>query len=80
MKKTKRIMAIAAICILVLMYVLSLVFAVLNVPNWQRLFFASMGATVILPVFVWINMTMYGHMMDKRELKEGEAVISHGKK
>lgn len=76
----KRISAIVAIAILVLMYVLLLVFAVIDVPNWQRFFFACMGATIIIPVLLWLNIFLYSRMMDKREKGEGEEELSHGKK
>ena len=76
----KRIAAIITIVILVLMYLLSLIFAVANVPNWQRFFFASMGATIILPAFLWLNMILYKYMMDRRKLDENEEELTHGKR
>jgi len=79
MKKAKQILAIIVVVILVLMYILSLIFAMLQTPNWQRMFFASMGLTVLLPVFAWFWIWAFKHIQSKRELKEGEVQISHGK-
>ncbi len=79
MKKTKQILAIIVIVILALMYVLSLVFALLQIPNWQRLFLASMGMTIILPGFIWLNMIVYKGVMSRRTLEEGEEELTHGR-
>lgn len=78
--KIKRITAMVGIVILVLMYLLLFVFALLDVPNWQRFFFACMGATIIIPVLFWFNIFLYSKMLDKRELSEGEEELTHGKK
>lgn len=70
--KGKRIAAIVAIVILVLMYVLSLFFAVFDVPNWKRWFFASMGATIILPAFLWLNIFLYDRLVGMKKKNAGE--------
>lgn len=77
MKKIKQIAAIVAVVIIVLMYVLSLVFAVLRVDNWQRMFFASMALTVILPIMAWWVIWFYKKYEDGKELKDGEEEFSH---
>ena len=63
----KRIAAIIGVVILVLMYLLLLLFAIIDVAGWQRYFFACMGATIIIPVILWINMYLYDRMMDRRK-------------
>ena len=78
--KIKRISAIVGIVILVLMYVLLLIFAVLDVPNWQRFFFACMGATILIPFILRANIYVYEGTMSRRKLAEGEEEIAHGKK
>ena len=77
--KIKQILAIIAIIILVLMYVLSLVFALLKVPNWQRMFFASMALTVILPMMLWWIIWGINKITGDGNLQEGEEEISHRK-
>lgn len=80
MKRTKQIMAITAVVVLVLMYVLSLVFALLNIQNWQRMFFASMALTVILPIMVWWIVWFYKKVENDRTLEDGEEEFSHRKR
>lgn len=54
MKKLKQIFGIVAIALLVFMYVLTLVFAIIDDPHTMTLFKASVAATVIIPVFLWV--------------------------
>ena len=65
-KKIKRTLAIAGVILLVLLYLLSLIFAIMDFAGWQRWFFASMGATILL----WINIFLYDRMMDRRKENE----------
>ncbi len=65
--KLKRILAVTGVTILILMYLLLLVFAIIDVAGWQRYFFACMGATIIIPVILWINLFLYDRMMDRRK-------------
>ncbi len=76
-KKMKQALAIVGAIILVLMYVLLFVFAVLDIPNWQRFFFACLGATIIIPVFLWINFWLYERMVERRESEDDDVEISH---
>lgn len=66
----KKIMALIGAIILILMYLLLLVFAIIDVTGWQRYFFACLGATIIIPVILWINIYLYDRMMERR--KEGQ--------
>lgn len=66
-EKFKRTLAIAGVIILVSMYLLLLVFAIADIGNWQRYFFACLGATIIIPVILWINIYMYDRMKDRRK-------------
>ncbi len=68
--KFKRILAIIGAIVLILMYLLLLIFAIIDVAGWQRYFFACLGATIIIPVILWINIYMYDRMMERR--KEGQ--------
>ncbi len=66
-KRVKRILAIAGVVILILMYLLLLIFAIIDVAGWQRYFFACLGATIIIPVILWINIFLYDRMMERRK-------------
>ena len=68
--KFKRILAIIGAIVLILMYLVLLIFAIIDVAGWQRYFFACLGATIIIPVILWINIYMYDRMMERR--KEGQ--------
>lgn len=52
MKKAKRILAVIGVILLVLLYLSTLVFALLGKEfmNWLM---AAVGATLILPVLIW---------------------------
>ena len=61
MKKTpKQIAAILCIVLLVLLYVATLVVALLDFPGSDRLFAACLMATVGLPILLWIYIWLYG--------------------
>ena len=53
MKKTKQILAIAGIILLVLLYLSTLICAIIDRTETMRLFMASIFATVVIPVLIW---------------------------
>ena len=53
MKKAKQIVALAGVVILVLMYVSTLVFALMDSPMSDDFFAASLACTIILPVLLY---------------------------
>ncbi len=53
MKKGKQILALAGVIILVLMYVSTLIFALLDSPLSADFFKASLACTIILPVLLY---------------------------
>ncbi|MCI9664066.1 MAG: hypothetical protein HFI46_09350 [Lachnospiraceae bacterium] len=67
MKKTpKQIAAILCIVLLVLLYVATLVVALLDFPGSDRLFAACLMATVGLPILLWIYIWLYGKYRERR--------------
>lgn len=52
--KLKKYVAMATVVILVLLYVLTLIFAIIDSPNSGKMFIASLFATVTLPIIVWV--------------------------
>lgn len=52
--KPKQILALAGIILLVAMYVCTLIFAIINSPQTQVLFRASLACTVIIPVILYV--------------------------
>lgn len=61
----KRIAAMTGVILLVAIYVLTLITALLDIADWRRFFFASIGATIVVPLFIWINMFLYDRLVDK---------------
>lgn len=59
MKKTKRFLALAGAFCLFLMYVITLVFAVINHPAAAKLFWASLGCTILIPVLLYAYILVY---------------------
>lgn len=63
--KLKQILAIIAIVLLVAMYGITLVFAIFDNPNTLRLLGLSFGATIFIPVLLWVVILIYNNR--KRE-------------
>ena len=54
MKKIKQILAIIRVVLLVALYGMTIVFAILDNPATFHLLGASIAATVIIPVIIWV--------------------------
>ncbi|SDW05987.1 hypothetical protein SAMN05216391_101246 [Lachnospiraceae bacterium KHCPX20] len=54
MKKLRQILAFCAILILAGMYVSTFVFSLLDDPKSFTLLRASIGATIVIPVMLWV--------------------------
>ncbi len=72
MKNMKRILAMAGVIILVGLYVMTLVFALLDSPKAQNWLFASLGATVVIPTLLYIYLWIYRLLNDKNDRKKDE--------
>ena len=59
MKKTKRILALAGVILLVGMYLLTLILAIMQNEFAQALFRASFACTFIIPVLLYAYMLFY---------------------
>lgn len=57
--KTKRIMAIIGIVILLGLYITALLLAVLGDENSTPWFMAAICATIIVPILIWIYQWLY---------------------
>lgn len=53
MKKTKRILALAGAVLLILLYLSTLIFALIDSPVTNDLFMASAAATILIPVLLY---------------------------
>ena len=59
MKKVKQILAIIGMILLILLYLSTLVCAIIDHTETMRLFQASILATVIIPVLLWAYSFIY---------------------
>ncbi|MGN0345091.1 MAG: hypothetical protein ACI4EC_09060 [Lachnospiraceae bacterium] len=59
MKKTKRILAIIGIVLLISLYVITIVLAVTDDPNTMNAFRASVYCTFLVPVLIWAYTFIY---------------------
>lgn len=67
MKNTKRILALAGVILLVGLYVITLILAFSDSPKAADWLFASLGATVIVPGFLYIYMWIYKLLKERDE-------------
>ena len=59
MKKTKRILALAGAVLLILMYVLTFIFAMIDHPMTGNLFRGSFACSMIIPVLLYGYILVY---------------------
>ncbi|WP_346663838.1 hypothetical protein [uncultured Merdimonas sp.] len=70
MKKTKRILALAGAVLLILLYLCTLVFALIDHPAARDLLRASVACTILIPVLLYGYLLIYrllSHDQDKDE-------------
>lgn len=68
MKKNKKsVVAMFGVIALVFLYLATLITAFLDIPNWDRLFQASLVATIGIPILLWIYVLAYKKLSDKEE-------------
>lgn len=68
MKNNKKsIVAVMGIILLALLYLVTLVTAFLDIPNWDRLFQASLIATIGLPILLWIYLLLYKNWVENHK-------------
>lgn len=70
MKKVKRILAMAGVIVMALLYLSTLVFALLG-QAFMHWLMAAVAATIILPVLIWVYGFIYRLL--KGESKEEDA-------
>jgi len=67
MKKGKRLIAGIGAVLLVLMYVATLIFALIDHPATENLFIGSLICTGVVPVLIYGYMLLYKVMSNKEE-------------
>ncbi|MBO4461475.1 MAG: hypothetical protein J5749_01185 [Lachnospiraceae bacterium] len=59
MNKIRRILAIIGICLLAALYIVTIFAALTASENSMGLFMASIAATIIIPVIIWLFTLFY---------------------
>jgi hypothetical protein len=67
---SKRIVALIGVILLALMYLLTLVFALLDNPATMLLFRASLIGTFAFPILIWIYIWMFGKLTQKHTMAD----------
>lgn len=57
-KNKRSIIALLGVAALVLLYLAALITAFLDIPNWDKLFQASIVATIGIPILLWIYLLL----------------------
>ena len=68
--KSRQIAAIFCIVLLALLYLATLVVALLDFPHSDRLFAACLLATIGLPILLWIYIWAYGKLTNRRTMAD----------
>ncbi|MGN1180786.1 MAG: hypothetical protein ACI4SD_06175 [Suilimivivens sp.] len=69
-KKTKQIAALICVALLVLLYIATLVIALLDFPGSDRMFGACLMATIGLPILLWIYIWVYGKFTGRHTITD----------
>lgn len=69
-KNKKQLAALFCVILLVLLYIATLIVALLDFPGSDRLFTACLMATVGLPILLWIYIWIYGKYTGKHTIAD----------
>lgn len=68
--KKQRIAAIIGVVLLVLLSIFTLICAIFNFDGENRLFMASLFATIGVPILIWIYIGIYGKVTNKKTIAD----------
>lgn len=66
-KKSKQIIALICVVLLVSLYVATFIVACLDFPGKDRMFAACLLATIGLPILLWIYIWIIGKITQKKD-------------
>ncbi len=71
MKKARRILAVVGLALIALMYILTIVFALMKSPQAKGFLMAAIACTIIVPVIIYMFQLMAKNLKDTgRRLSE----------
>lgn len=62
---SKQVVAMIGVVLLVLMYIVTLIAAIVDSSASGRLFWVCLCATVVIPILIWVYTWMYGKLTQK---------------
>lgn len=75
-KSPKQIAAMTCVILLVLLYIVTLVVAILDFPGSDRMFASCLLATIGLPILLWIYIWVYGKFSGRRTITDFSESVS----
>ena len=72
MEKGKRILALIGIILLVALYAVTIIAAIFDNTNTMRYLSASLMATVVVPVFIWVYQLIYRLVRNRKKDRQDE--------
>ena len=70
MKNIKRILSILVVLVLAGMYLATFIFAMIDSPDAFECLKISVGLTIIVPVLLWIYLSMFRFIKKRRQANE----------
>lgn len=67
---SKQVVALAGVVLLVLLYIVTLIVAIVDSTASARWFWTCLFATVAIPLLIWIYTWMYGKLTGKQTLTD----------
>lgn len=71
---SKQVVAMAGVVLLILMYVVTLVVAIVDSSASGMYFALCLGCTFVIPIVIWFYSWMYGRMTGKKVLGDPEQI------
>lgn len=73
---SKQIVAIVGIVLLALLYIVTLVLAIIGTEATSKWFVLSLMATIFVPIIIWIYTWLYGKMTGKKTIADSDVSLS----
>jgi len=73
---SKQVVAMIGVIILILMYVATLIVAIVDTSSSGKYFALCLACTFVIPIVIWFYSWMYGRMTGKKVLGDPESIES----
>ncbi len=73
---SRRIVALGGVILLVLLYIVALLVAIFDSSQGMKLFAFCIGATLAVPLMIWIYTWLYGKFTGKPNITDGEFKVN----